>query len=76
MDKRAITKWAVKMVVCTVIGSLITTTLETKLPATRKLHVADMTGALVGKIGGEKLETYTDKLVDDFFDRRAAAKKI
>lgn len=74
MNTRAITKMGVTIVVSTVVASGTTKALVTVLPKSKQLKIAEMSGGLVGWAAGEELRPYTDNMVDDFFDRRAAKK--
>lgn len=74
MDKRQITKTAAKIVVGTTVGSFVTKALIANIPPSEKLKTAEMTGVLVGAVTADKLQPHTDKIVDDFFDRRNAKK--
>lgn len=74
MDKRTISKYAVKIVVGTTVGSIVTRALIANAPKTEKLKVADMTGAVAGYVAQEQLSAYTDIWVDDFWNRIEARK--
>lgn len=74
MDKRQLAKTAAKIVVGTTVGSFVTKALIANIPPTEKLKAAEMTGLLVGAVTADKLQPFTDKIVDDFFDRREAKK--
>jgi hypothetical protein len=74
MDTRHIAKIAAKIVVGTTVGSFVTKALIANIPQTEKLKTAEMTGLLVGAVTADKLQPFTDKLVDDYFDRRNAKK--
>jgi hypothetical protein len=76
MTKRQIAKLAANIVVGTAIGSFVTKAILANAPATEKFKTAEMTGMLVGSVAASKLRPTTDKLVDDWFDRRTAAKTI
>jgi hypothetical protein len=76
MNKRFIAKTAVKIIVGTVVASIVTKTLGVNIPITQKLKIAEMTGALAGGLVASHLEPRTDKIVDDFFDGRERAMKL
>jgi hypothetical protein len=70
MNKRQIAKTFASIVVATVVGSFVTKSLIANAPVTEKLHAADMTGMLAGAVASNKLQPQTDKIVDNFFNRR------
>lgn len=72
MDKRYVTKYAVKTIVMFAAGDVISKALAANVPATQKLRANDAIGAVGGYVLSEKLAPTTDKLVDDFFDKRQA----
>lgn len=76
MNKRLIVKYAAKTIVMSVAGSTITKTLIAAFPQSERYNIAEITGAIGGFVIGEKLEPTTDKLVDDFFDKREAKTEI
>jgi RPA family protein len=74
MDKRIISKYIVRTVVGTTVGSVVTRALIANAPKTKKLKVADMTGAVAGYVAQEQLGDYTDTWVDDLWNRIEARK--
>jgi putative Mn2+ efflux pump MntP len=75
INKRTVTKFVVKSVVTVAVGSMITTTLSTRIPVSERFSVAEITGSVGGWMVANKLQPQTDKLVDDFYDKREAKAK-
>lgn len=76
MSTRTLLKYVAKTIVMSTAGSIITKTLIAAIPQTERYNIADIAGAIGGFYAGEKLEPTTDKIVDDFFDKREAKAAI
>lgn len=74
MNKREIAKTLVTTIVASVIGGVITKSLEATAPSTQKFKISAIAGSFGGWVVAEELTGRTDKMVDDFLDKRA--KKI
>ena len=73
-EEHKVAKMAAKITVTIAVGAFMTKAFIANAPATSKLHVAEIGGSLCGWVVGEKLEPYTDKIVDDIYARIAARK--
>ncbi len=76
IDKRKLTKFVVNTTVISASTRLIVKTVHAIAPSTEDNLLVDIGAAVAGWYVGEKSEPITDKVVDDFFDKREIEKTL
>ena len=74
MNTRDFTKVVVQTVVSSTAAAAIANGLVVAVPKTKRFKIAEAAGAVGGWAISEEAKPYTDKLVDNLFDRREARK--